>query len=1729
MTVNSDVTYTATFAINTHTLTVKTAKNNTTEGTVKINSGTAGATATANINHGSSANITATPATGYNFSKWNDNSASASRSVTVNADVTYTASFTIKSYKITVNSNNTNYGTVSGGGTYNHGATATLTATPKGCYRFKQWSDGNTNATRTVTVTAAKTYTATFEETTFTGNCGPTGNEAKVKYSLNACTGVMTISGSGAMKDYGWGNCTQLSYDYTPWYSHNDEIKSVVISNGVTTIGACTFLNCSYITSVTIAGSVTRICDGAFDKCKNLKSVNIPNSVTFIGNHAFYDCGLTSLTIPNSVKTIECDAFCFNSFASITLPNSVTTIGKKAFGYCYSLKDITVAWTTANAIPTWDEMTTNSGITLHVPCGTSSYYGAKSGWNSYSIVGGTKYTIKANVSNTSQGKVQINTETVGTSVNSVFYCDEEARITAIPTGCYRFKQWSDGVKDNPRTVVVSSTTAAKTYTAQFEEVAYSGNCGTTGNESSVKWALNTCSGILSITGTGVMMDWTSNAGVPWYNYRSSIQTVTIANGVTNIGSKAFINCSNLTSVSIPPSVTKIGVDAFYGCAAIESVYITDLAAWCTITYSGSTSCPFKRNDNTSSSNWGGKLYLNNTPITNLTIPNDVTAISAYAFFGCIGITSINFNQATSIDQYAFAACHGLTSVTIPNTVTAIYNNAFAYCTKLQTVSLPGTLTTIRDAIFYNCLAMTDITVGWTENVPAWTAYFTSKQPQSSITLHVPKCSQLLYRAMTGWKDYTIAGETENHSVAVNTNNADYGLVQIDNETPAATATKTVDCISSVILTAKPADGYHFVEWSDGNLNPVRSWATVDADIQLTAYFALGTPEETWSPLTDGALSGEFSISATEKVHFSKGQLQYNPTLDTHLCADGTTKPGTWRFSDHQYDFVGNSSLGNVYYNNVKCNINNASATYPGWMDMFCWGASGYKGIQPWAPNRPSTTTLYGDNAYYDWGVYNAISNGGNKPGMWRTLKNAEWNYMLKTRTNATNLNVPANVADVNGLILLPDNWVMPSGINLVMNASNYYTANVFTATEWEQLEAAGAVFIPATGWFTWNNSRWVASTSHGTGGEVWASDGSSVSSQYDVQWTGSSKAYTSASSTNVLELPRLVAAKGSILVQFVGYNDDGEKYIIAKRHIYYGETPVAPDVPARECYTFTGWDKTVVPATENTVYTAQYELPHGICGANGDNLTWELSCDSVLTITGTGAMADYSYSNPVPWKAYTGKIKEVVISNGITYIGVIAFAGCYNLKSVNIGADVTSIGNEAFVECTALSDIIIPDNVQTIGNSAYWKCSNAKTLVIGSGVTSIGDAAFSECKSVTSIIIPDNVLTIGPHAFNWCDGATTLSIGTGVTIISNYAFNACGNITNVTIPDNVEAIHYGAFSDCLRLETVTIGVGVQTIQQNVFLRCSSLTDVYVGWKTSSQIPTIQTNIHNNTSKPTLHIPCGTTAMYSVSSKKWVNKFILQDDGANTVSGIYGDDNIAWEFNYCDSTLRITGDGEMRCDDGSWVSGSSGSAFNVSAVKRVFIGKGLTYLGIYTLSLMANMEYIEVEEGNPKHRTGCNAIIRNGNGAEGDTLIFGCKNTVIPPTCTTIRGYAFSDCQIVTSMTIPTSVTQIANMTGSLWENNNGNVFYTSSNANYGLKDLYVKWTTKDAIPEVKNNKLGDMTNVKLHVPCGTKAFYKQVAGWNKFKDVNIIEEDASFTITVESADDTQGSVSIEKQ
>ena len=226
------------------------------------------------------------------------------------------------------------------------------------------------------------------------------------------------------------------------------------------------------------------------------------------------------------------------------------------------------------------------------------------------------------------------------------------------------------------------------------------------------------------------------------------------------------------------------------------------------------------------------------------------------------------------------------------------------------------------------------------------------------------------------------------------------------------------------------------------------------------------------PSVDGVLPGAFSVSETRQIHFSQGNLQYRANTNT------------WRFAEHQWDFVGSQTpSGSIYasgegtvYGSDNINI---SSTYIGWIDLFGWGTSGWNSgaicYQPWSTSTSNSDYYHGESytngltgayAEADWAYHNAISNGGNATHLWRTLTHSEWNYLINNRADASAKCSSGNINGVGGLIILPDNWILPTGCSFISgfpSISYEWGRNSYTFTQWAQMESAGAVFLPAAG------------------------------------------------------------------------------------------------------------------------------------------------------------------------------------------------------------------------------------------------------------------------------------------------------------------------------------------------------------------------------------------------------------------------------------------------------------------------------------------------------------------------------------------------------------------------------------------------------------------------------------------------------------------------------------------
>ena len=420
-----------------------------------------------------------------------------------------------------------------------------------------------------------------------------------------------------------------------------------------------------------------------------------------------------------------------------------------------------------------------------------------------------------------------------------------------------------------------------------------------------------------------------------------------------------------------------------------------------------------------------------------------------------------------------------------------------------------------------------------------------------------------------------------------------------------------------------------------------------------------------------------------------------------------------------------------------------------------------------------------------------------------------------------------------------------------------------------------------------------------------------------------------------------------------------------------------------------------------------------------DNLTWTLYADGTLNISGTGAMKDYDYyDNPSP--VYNNwNVKKVVIEDGVTSIGNVAFFCCGSLTSITIPDSVTSIGAYAFYGCRSLTSITIPDSVTSIEEAMFFDCKSLTSITIPDGVTSIGMTAFYGCRSLTNITIPDSITSIGNEALYNCSSLKTISLSCKSSLKrSDFGEQA----------DLVSASH--------TLKKTEAKAATCTENGNKeYWTCEHCGKYFLSDDTNSETATAvelsetilpalnhKNAIIRDASEPTETSPGYSGDLYCPDCDKVLEKGYTY----------WVEDNLTWKL-YEDGTLNISGKGAMKNYDREGDNPSP--VYNNLSVKKVVIEDGVTSIGDAAFYDCNNLTSITIPDsvtsiGNAAFSF-CSSLtsitIPDGVTSIGNSAFSNCNiltSITIPNSVTSIGAYAFSYCSSLTSITIPNSVTSI---------------------------------------------------------------------------------------------------------
>lgn len=863
------------------------------------------------------------------------------------------------------------------------------------------------------------------------GTCGAQGDNLTWVFDRDS---VLTISGSGAMADWVDGSLV-------PWYDVREMIRTVIIEEGVTTIGDRAFYYFTRLIDVSYPTTLTSIGIGVFDFCSALPEIDglryvgaylagvpvmaqdtittctIRQGTRFIGHSAFHGCSqLKRITLPEGVTHILSSAFTgCNRLTKIDLPATVTDIQRYAF------ESDTLLTTFINRAVTPQ--------TLPSSTSESAFYNCKL----------SKCTL---------------------------YVPEES-IALYQAAPY----WQDfgairSLEDVPC-------------------ILASGTFGAQGNN--LTWTVDR-NYTLTISGSGEMEFF--NASEPWAEYRYQLRKIVVEEGVTNL-SNVFRLHNQVTEVSLPNTLRVIEAQAFDQCSSITHLELPESV----------------------DSIGEGVFYLCES-LQEIRIHSRVTMINSSLFRGCRGLRSVEFpNGLTRILTTAFQYCNELNALHLPASLTFIGQEAFADCTGLDTITvLATTPPEVTQSAFDNVPDTIPVFVPTASlrayrNHEEW-SYFKNIHgidgdgPQTYTFTLTSAWQFIMLPTMFGLTQDDIVVDGEIEWGVYNSEQRASGRSGWQGFTPQngfegsqayivrarnGSATLTINipdqareqAAVTMAISYHPATREQNANWNFlGNPYPYNydiMSALEEADIESPVTIWNGTGYDLFTPGidlkvldpfeaffiqlpdggsevlplspehiqdtsdsgnngnsvadADGALPGYFTINTSkEKVRFSRGNLQYQAST------------ATWQFAENQYDVIGE---GNV----------NISATYDGWIDLFGWGTGDN-------PTKASTSKC-DYSGFVDWGI-NAISNGGNTADIWRTLSADEWTYITGQRTNYESLCGRATVNGIQGFILLPDDWVSP-GVPFQGSKDNGYELNQFSLADWQKMEAAGAVFLPACG------------------------------------------------------------------------------------------------------------------------------------------------------------------------------------------------------------------------------------------------------------------------------------------------------------------------------------------------------------------------------------------------------------------------------------------------------------------------------------------------------------------------------------------------------------------------------------------------------------------------------------------------------------------------------------------
>ncbi len=1154
------------------------------------------------------------------------------------------------------------------------------------------------------------------------------------------------------------------------------------VKSGTTCIANCAFEYC-YLTSITIPDGVTHIGYRSFNQC-SLASITIPSSVTSIGESAFRACtNLKSVALPDGVKEISRNAFCLCSgLTSITILNSVISIGGGAFSGCDSLSDV-------------------------------YYNGSKEQW----------------------------------------------ALIDIPN-------YNEPLKN-----------ATIHFNSDLDDVTASGDCG-----ENLTWVL-TRDGKLTISGTGEMYEYSWDNKTPWKDKSESITSVVIESGVTSIGHDAFDSCSSLTSIIIPDGVTSIGGAAFSSCSSLTSITLPDSVE--SIGANAFAGCYSLTNitipNNVTVIELGAFMLCGS--LTDITLPDSLTTIGAWAFSCCGSLTSVEIPDSGTINgAYAFESS-GLKNITLPDSVEIIGECAFSECCDLTSITLPDSVTSIEAGAFEE------------------TAYYNEESNWENGVLYIDHCLidakadkvNRDYSVKNGTiciADYAFASCSGLTSISIPDRVTSIGNGAFS-ECSSLINITLPDSVTSIGKWAFVGTAYYNEEsnWENGVLYIGHCLIEAKADkvsgdysvkngtvcIGDEAFFdhssltGIEIPDSVIGIGNDAFANCSSLTSVTLPVgltSINEGVFSGCSSMTIVTIPNSITNIG-W------CAFYGCESLNDVYY----------SGSEEQWALINI--DDGNEGNEPLINAKnihfdsSSADVTASGNCGYDltWAL---TSDGKLTISGTGEMDESFWRDYSESITSVVIENGVTSICDYAfGSCINLENITIAESVNSIGEEAFYGTAYYNDEANWENgvlyighylIDANedelsgdykvkdGTIFVDGDAFFGCDSMT-----------SITIPDSVAIIYYGGVNGDGLTRIDVAAGNKKYASVDGVLFNKDlTVLMQYpcgrteTGYKvPDGVKSI--GNNAFYGcsglKSITIPDSVRHigfdvfeECWNLSDiyyggseeqW-KSIDMMDTGLLASVKIHFNSGSAdvtasGTCGDNLTWALTSDGTLKISGTGEMDDYYTNNGSPWYSQYKSIASVIIDEGVTSIGDNAFDSLEKMKTLEIPASVKHIENSAFSGCWELENISVDENSKNyasldgvlfdkdISNLIQFPCGAEIDYTVPDSVTVIGDMAFAS-SLITSITIPSGVKQIGELAFGDSRNITKVEIPGSVECIGKAAFSSCSSLKEVNISEGVSKIGEGAFDMC-PTELIRIPASITEIGKGAFPLWEGHTaDVYYG-------------------------------------------------------------------------------------------------------------------------------------------------------------------------------------------------------------------------------------------------------------------------------------------------------------